>query len=85
MATVVLSLDEELNAALDMLSLQQGCDKETLLADIVRRYVQNERLRQALSDPKLVSLYQELEAEERALAEEGMADYQRMLDEADRP
>lgn len=85
MTTVVLNLDDELDAAVEALSTEQGCDKAILLTDIVRRYVQNERLRQELRDPELAKLYQELEAEDRALAEQGMGDYKRMLDEADRP
>ncbi len=42
-----------------------------------------ERLRQSLQDPALVALYQELAGEDLALAEAGMGDYQRGLQEAD--
>jgi hypothetical protein len=83
--TVVLELDDALNAALEALSREQGRDKTTLLGDILRRHVQDERLRQELRDPELAKLYHELEAEDRALAEVGLADYKQMLDDADRP
>ncbi len=44
----------------------------------------SERPRQSLQDPALVVLYQELAEEDLALAEAGMGDYQRGLQEADR-
>jgi hypothetical protein len=84
MTTITLSLDSELSMALDALCAERGHDKGTLITDIVRKYVETERLKRALQDPALLTLYQELAAEDLALAEEGMAEYQQIVNEADR-
>jgi plasmid stability protein len=86
MATLVLNLDDGLNAALEALCAREGRDKAALLTDILRRHLDSEELRQCLSDPELKRLYDEqLAAEDVALAEEGMAEYEDLLREADRP
>jgi plasmid stability protein len=83
MQTLALNLDDDLIAALDAVSATQGRDKATLVTDILRKYVEAERLRNALQDPELAKLYERLSAEDLALAEEGMAEYQKILSEAD--
>jgi hypothetical protein len=47
-------------------------------------YIEEEQMRSNLQDPEIVDLYRELAEEDVALAEEGIAEYGRMLDEADR-
>lgn len=51
----------------------------------MRKYVETVRLRRALEDPALSELYQELADEDSALAEEGIAEYGRLLKSADDP
>jgi len=55
-----------------------------MAADILRKHIQAERLRQLLQDPALIALYEDLAAEDVALTEAGMADYQQGLELADR-
>jgi hypothetical protein len=83
--TLSLDLDDSLNADLDLLSAGQGRPKADVVKDILRQYVETERLKRALQDPALAQLYQQLAAEDTALAEEGLAGYQQLLTEADRP
>jgi len=42
-----------------------------------------EQLRRTLLDPDLAELYQELQEEDQELANQGMDDYNRLLNEAD--
>lgn len=84
MKTLPVTLEGDVNAALEDVSLRHGHPKTDMAADILRKYVQTERLRQSLQDPALIALYQELAAEDTALAEAGMADYQQGLEQADR-
>ncbi|MBI3795994.1 MAG: hypothetical protein HY268_03370 [Deltaproteobacteria bacterium] len=79
METLSLFLDDELNLALEAVCVKQGRDKTEVVTELVRKYVDTERLKQALQDPALAQLYQQLEAEDTALAEEGMAEYLQML------
>lgn len=85
MTTISLALDDDVNAALETLCANQGRDKMALVAQLVRQYVEMEQLKSTLQDPALAQLYQELSAEDRLLAEEGLAEYQNLLHEADRP
>lgn len=85
MKTLSLRLDDELDAALEAVCKEQGRDKADVVTDIVRKYVETEHLKRALQDHALAELYQQLAAEDVALAEEGMAEYQRILEEADHP
>ena len=84
MKTMSLTLDEELDAALEAVCAEQGRDRGDLVREVVRKYVEAEGLKRSLRDPALAELYQQLAAEDVALAEEGMAGYQQMLEEADR-
>ena len=55
-----------------------------MATDILRKYIQAERLRQLLQDPALIALYEDLAAEDVALAEAAMGNYQKGLELADR-
>jgi len=81
--TVTIVLDDELDAALEEICLEQGRTKGDLIVELLRKFVEDERLRLDLNSSELAELYQALVKEDVALAEEGMADYHRMLKEAD--
>ena len=83
MKTLSLGLDDELDAALDAVCAEQGREKVDLVREVVRRYVEAERLRHTLQDPALTDAYRGLAAEDAALAEEGMEEYRRMLEATD--
>ena len=83
MTTLNLKLDDELNAALDQVCAGQGRDKESLATQLLRQYVNLEQLKRTLLDPDLADLYQELQEEDQELANQGMDDYNRLLNEAD--
>ena len=83
MKTISLRLDEELDAALEALCAAQGREKGDLVRQIVCRYMETERLKRTLQDPTLVDAYQELAAEDVARAEEGIAEYHRLLEASD--
>jgi antitoxin component of RelBE/YafQ-DinJ toxin-antitoxin module len=81
--TVMIVLDDELDAALEEICLEQGRTKGDLIVELLRKFVEDERLRFELNSSELTELYQALVNEDVTLAEEGMADYQRMLKETD--
>lgn len=83
MKTIAIVVDDELDAALETLCAEQGRTKAEVLINLLRRYVEDERLKSALHDPRLAALYASLADEDVALAEEGMADYQRLLEATD--
>lgn len=83
MKSLSLMVDDQLDEALEAVSLGKGRAKVDIITQVLRQYVQTERLRQSLQDPALVALYEELAEEDVQLAEEDMADYQRILAEAD--
>jgi hypothetical protein len=83
MKPLPVKLDDELDAALEAVCVEQGRTKVDLVTDILRQYVETERLRRTLQDPTLVALYQQLEAEDAALAEQGIPEYRQMLEAAD--
>ncbi len=84
MKTLPIVLEDDVDDALEAVSSGLGRLKIDLAADVLSKYVRAERLRQSLQNPFLVALYQELAMEDVALAEEGMADYQRGLEQADK-
>jgi len=84
MKTISLRIDDEVDAALAVLSAEQGRNQTDVVAGVLRRYVETERLKRMLQDPALAQLYEELAAEDKALAEEGMSEYQQTLQEADK-
>ena len=83
MKILPVSLDDELASALETICAEQGRDETQVLREVVRKFVQKERLKKALQDTALADLYGELSAQDSALAEEGIEDYKRMLDSAD--
>jgi predicted DNA-binding protein len=85
MKTLPIRLEDELDAALEAVCQEQGRTKAELIAEIVRKYLEAEKLRDALADPALVALYEELAPEDIALAEQGLAEYQKMLGATDQP
>lgn len=84
MKSLSVSVDDQLDAALEAVSVGQGRAKSDIITQVLRQYVQTERLRQSLQDPALIARYQELAEEDVQMAEEGQADYYRLLAEADR-
>lgn len=85
MPTLSFGLDEDLDEALTRICTDQGRDRSEVVRDLVRRYVETERLRRTLQDPALVELYDQLGEEDQTLAEAGMREYAQLLREADRP
>jgi predicted transcriptional regulator len=81
--TVTIVLDDELDAALEEICLEQGRTKGDLIVELLRKFVEDERLRFELNSSELAELYQALVNKDVTLAEEGMADYHRMLKETD--
>ncbi|MBK5291930.1 MAG: hypothetical protein JJE04_09675 [Acidobacteriia bacterium] len=84
MKTISLQVRDEVDAALATLSAEQGRNKADVVADVLSKYLEAERLKRILHDPLLARTYEQLAAEDAALAEEGIFDYHRILDEADR-
>ena len=84
MKTISLNLDDELDSTLEMISSEQGRNKAEVVVDVVRKYLETEKLKRSLQDPKLIELYQQLIFEDRELAEEGLEEYDNLLSEADR-
>ncbi len=83
MKTLPAMLEDDVDAGLADVSARYGRPKTDIAAEILGKYVQTERLKQSLQEPVLIILYQELAAEDVALAEAGMGDYQRGLEQAD--
>lgn len=83
MKTIAIQMDEELNAALEQICSRRKLDKSRMVADILRKYVETERLVGSLRDPALMRAYQELSAEDVNIAEQGMKEFHRILEEAD--
>jgi len=84
MKTISLKIEDQVDEALATLSAEQGRSEAEVVADVLRRYVETERLKRALQDPGLAVLYRELAAEDTALAEQGLSEYRRLLEEADK-
>jgi hypothetical protein len=80
---ISLRLEDDVDAALEAMCMEQGRDKADVVSEVVRRYVETARLQRALDDPALAGLYRELATDDVALAEEGMAEYRRLLKTAD--
>lgn len=84
MRTLTLVVDDDLDTALEAASAKQGRDKADIAVELLRKSMDVEQMKASLQDPVLVKLYQKLADEDVELAEAGMADYQKQLDEADR-
>lgn len=83
MRIISLRLDDDVDAALEALCAAEGRDKCDVVTEVVRKYVETARLRRALKDHALTRLYEELAGEDVTLAEEGIAEYRRLLNAAD--
>jgi predicted transcriptional regulator len=83
MKTIAVQMDDDLNTALEQICAQRKLDKSQVAADLLRRYVETERLIGSLRDPALMTAYQELATEDVNLAEQGMGEFQQLLGEAD--
>ena len=83
MTTIQVPLDDAVSAALETLCAEQRRDKEGIVSDLVNRFVAAEQARRTLQNPDLVALYEELADEDLLLAEAGMSDYSRLLNEVD--
>ena len=70
MKTLLLEIDEELDAALEAVAAKQGRDKAAIALELLRKYIEVERLKTTLQDPALAKLHEKLEDEEAHLAEE---------------
>ena len=84
MKTISLRVDDQMDAALAAVCAQQGRSKTEVVAELLRKYLESERLKRTLQDPALAELYQQLAPEDVALAEEGISEYQHMLEQADK-
>ena len=73
MKAISLKLDDDVNAELEALCAAEGRDKDDVVGEVVRKYVETVRLRRALKDPALSELYRALADEDSTLAEEGRA------------
>lgn len=82
--TIELTLDDDLERLLNRISSRTHQDQREVLQRVVHDYLRAEALRERLADPALVSLYQELQAEDVQLSEAGFADYAHSLDAEDR-
>ena len=83
MRTLQVPLDEEVDAALEALCARQQRAKETVVSELVRQFVNSQQARQTLQSGELKALYEQLADEDVTLAEAGMDDYKRLLEEAD--
>ena len=81
---VMLAIDEALDAQLELVSARKGRAKSDIVVEALHQYVQKEQRRQQPLDPALFALYSQIADEDVALAEAGMDDYNRRLQEADR-
>jgi predicted transcriptional regulator len=82
-STILVALDDDLSANLHALCAGQGREPSVLVAELVEKYVEAERLKQSLAKPETAAFYEELANEDLALAEGGLDDYEKQLDEAD--
>ena len=84
MTALSLDLEDESDAALSAVCATCGRNKTELVTDVVRRFLRSEQLKNALADPALGELYAGLAVEDIQLANQGIDDYRKMLDQADR-
>jgi len=83
MKNLTVTLDDELDIALEALCTEEGRKRGEFESDVLRRFVERERLAREVQDPAWQAAYRELEQEDIAMAEEGMADYAEGLRQAD--
>ncbi len=85
MKIIALELEDGLAGQFERACRSVGHGEVEVAAALFRRYLEVERLRRCLVEQRLGSLYESLAKEDVALAEAGMADYQRGLTQADQP
>lgn len=86
MKNLTVCLDDELDTALEALCTEEGRQRGEFESEVLRQFVERERLARQVQDPAWQAVYREVEQEELAMAEEGMAEYAerlRQLDHAD--
>ena len=83
MRTLAVELEDGIATALDKLAKGRGCAPAEIAADAVRRIVEQEQLRDFMQNPSNQQLIRELDEENVAMAEEGMAEYAEILRKAD--
>ncbi len=84
MQTLSLTLDDDLDAALDVVCAERGRPKCELVVEVLDQYLGRFRRTRALQNTSLRALYEALSSDDLALAETGMNDYCSLLSEADR-
>ena len=75
MPTLNIQIDEETLMQLRNLSSESHRDSLELVAEAIRRYLGDQARLRSLQQSTLRSLYEELEAEDLALAEAGIGEY----------
>ena len=83
MKNLTVTLDDELDTALEALCTEEGRKRGEFESDVLRRFVERERLAREVQDPAWQAAYRELEQEDVEMAEEGMTDYAEGLRQAD--
>jgi hypothetical protein len=85
MKTIALELEDSVASQFAQACRSEGHGEDEVATGLFRRYLDVERLRRNLAEKRLGKLYEALVTEDVALAESGMADYQRGLAQADQP
>lgn len=83
MMTLSLDIDDRLDAEFDRVSSDAGRSKKDIVMDIVRRFIEVDRRKRMLSEPRLLALAAELAEEDIALAEMGIEEYAAHLESVD--
>jgi hypothetical protein len=82
--TLSLNIDECLDAELDRVSSDAGRSKIDIATEVVRRFIEADRRKRRLKEPRLLALAAELAEEDIALAEMGLDEYAAYLDNVDK-
>ena len=85
MTTIAVELADVLASRFARACSSAGHGEGAVAAGLFRRYLEVEQLRRNLAEARLANLYQSLAAEDMALAESGIGDYQRDLIQTDQP
>lgn len=85
MTTIAVELEDVLASRFARACSSEGHGEGAVAAGLFRRYLEVEQLRRNLQEQRLARLYESLAAEDVALAESGLADYQSGLVHADQP
>ena len=85
MTTIALELEDALASQFAQACRSEGHGEGEVAAGLFRRYLDVGRLRRNLAEKRSGKLYEALATEDVALAESGLADYQRGLAQTDQP